>query len=489
MHRPLLWPSIIADLRAHAAGMDAPLYLVGGTVRDAVLGRPLHDIDLATPGDGVHIARRLADALGGTFYPLDRARGVGRAIVGSGAIHIDVARFRGETLETDLRARDFTINAAAVDLTGDLQCIIDPLGGLDDLIHKRLRLCAPGAIVQDPTRALRAVRQSMAFSLHMDPAAREAVRRDGPGIVRVSAERVRDELMSMLGGPRPDGALRVLDALGLLDLIVPEVAPMRGMAQSYPHALTLWEHVLAVVKWLDAVLGLVEGGRKMEQAGLAPVLSALHPFRDGLRDHLAQPWPDGRTTRSLMMLSALLHDVGKPQTRTADKDGRLHFFGHDQIGVEMAQRRAQALRLSRDEVRRVGATVRYHMRPMMLANDPKVTGRAIFRFFRDARESGVDVCLLTLADYLGTAGAVLDLDNWQHYIGVVLELLDGYYKKHHKVVAPPSLLTGTDLKRELGLPQGPAIGRVLRAVQEAQAAGEIDTREEALAFARTQLEG
>ncbi len=495
--RPLTWPPIVSQIRAYFAAehTSTPIYLVGGTVRDACLGRPMHDIDLATPNDGLKIARGLANALDGAFYPLDKARDVGRIIMketNAPALMIDVARFRTAadatplfSLTEDLCARDFTINAMAVDIRGDLQQIIDPTGGLDDLIAKRLRICMPDAIARDPTRALRAVRQSAQFGLHMDKASRAAIRRDGTQLTRVSAERLRDEFMNLLGGPRPAGALRVLDALGLIDLIVPEVGAMRAQTQSLPHTYTLWEHVLAVVDRLDAVLGIIEPTRtdnSAAQAGLGLVALKLTPFRADLQAHLNTRWADGRSMRALLMLAALLHDIGKPKTRTENADKRVHFFNHDLVGAQMAGERGHALRLSRAEVQRVACIVRNHMRPMMLSNAEVVTGRAVYRFFRDTGAAGVDVCLLALADFLGTARLLNDLETWEHYVGVIVHLLEGYFQKYHQVVEPVKLLTGKDIKHELGIREGPEIGRLLRLLHEAQAAGEVLNRDEALAF-------
>ena len=477
-------------MRARLADVRAPVYLVGGTVRDAYLGRPVKDIDLATPGDGLDIARRLADALGGAFYPLDAARGVGRAVLARAdeRFLIDVARFRGDSLEADLRARDFTINAMAVDLGGDLGAVIDPLGGIDDLEARRLRLCAPNAIADDPTRALRAVRLSVALRLTMTPEAREAIRQDGGRLYDIAAERVRDEFMAILQGPDPAGALRVLDALDLVDVVLPEVAAMRGLAQSQPHAFTLWEHTLRVVESLDAVLQTISPARTdntAAKAGLGIMAVQLDRFRADLGAHLAQPWPDDRHTRGLLVLGALLHDAGKPATKTVEDDGRMRFFNHDHVGAAIAEARCQALRLSRSEVRRVTDVVRYHMRPMMLANEPQVSGKAIYRFFRDARDgAGVDVCLLALADYLGTVGVNLDLADWSHYVGVVAMLLGAYFEQRRKVIEPPTLLKGDDIQAALGIPAGPLIGELLEALREAQASGEVATREEAIAFVK-----
>ncbi|MBN1287275.1 MAG: HD domain-containing protein [Anaerolineae bacterium] len=493
--RRLVWPDEIARIRAGLPAGAPPVYLVGGTVRDAFLGRPVHDIDLATPGDGLKLARKLGGALSGAFYPLDAERGTGRVVLaradGSRLI-IDVAQFRvreGDalSLETDLRARDFTVNALAVDIAGDLQAVFDPTGGLDDLQAKRLRLCAPDAIARDPTRALRSVRYSMMLGLHMDAPTREAVRRDGRQLLRVSAERVRDAFIGILDGPRPAGALRVLDSLGLLAQVAPEVEALKGQRQDPPHVYDVWEHTLAVIDHLDAVLRLLAPARDDNlgaRAGMAVIVSELHAFRPALYAHLATEWPNERSMRSLLMLAALLHDAGKPETRSVDEAGRTRFFGHEAVGAEMAEAFAQTLRLSRAEGERLGGIVRHHMRPLLLAKARQVSGKSIYRFFRDTRDAGIDICLLALADYLGTAGQVTDLEAWGRHVGVVKKLLESYYERYEQVVKPRPLLDGRDIKRELQIQEGPEVGRLLRALLEAQADGEVSSYEEALALVR-----
>ncbi|NJL92561.1 MAG: CCA tRNA nucleotidyltransferase, partial [Anaerolineae bacterium] len=157
------------------------VYLVGGVVRDALRERFAKDIDLATAGDGRPVARHLANALKGDFYVLDAARGVGRALVpfrGERWV-IDVAQFRGPSLLADLGDRDFTVNALAVPLQGELNGIVDPLGGVHDLFRKGLRRCSEHALQDDPVRALRAVRQSLAFDLRIEPATLADVRLAG----------------------------------------------------------------------------------------------------------------------------------------------------------------------------------------------------------------------------------------------------------------------------------------------------------------------
>lgn len=468
---------------------EAEVYLVGGCVRDALLRRPSHDLDLAVPDDGRRLARRIANAFQGDYYALDPERQVGRAIVRYNGVryHVDVARFRGESLEQDLRGRDFTVNAIAVPLRGDLQRLIDPLNGVQDLFDKRLRRCSPEAIRDDPIRALRAIRQSVQFKLLIERETRADLRTYGVGIAHSSPERVRDEFMTILGGSKPHAALRALDSLGLLRLIVPEIDAMRGVTQSAPHIYDVLEHTLNAVERMDSVITTISPQRTDESAAdsaLGLIVYLLDVFRPQLQAHLDAPLPNGRSVRALLILAALLHDCGKPATRSVDEDGRIHFYRHESVGAELARERAEALRLSNEETARLVGCVRHHMRPMHLRNVESPSRRAIYRFWKVAEGVGVDVCLLTLADYLAMVGTHLQVQAWLVHLQLVRTLLDAYFNRRAELVAPPPLINGTTLMEALNLPPGKLIGQLLDQIAEAQASGEISSAEEALELAR-----
>ena len=490
--RPLIWHPVIDSIRKILPPGEL-VYLVGGAVRDAYLHRPLHDVDLATPGDGRPLARRLANAFKGAYYPLDHDRGVGRAIIPwhNEQIRIDVAQFRGPDLLTDLHERDFTLNAMAVHLTGDLQSIIDPTGGLVDLATKRLRACTSHAIASDPVRILRAIRTSLRFGLMIDPATRNDLKSHASRLPDVSAERIRDELITMLGGNRPAAAIAVLHQLGILPHIIPEASAMHGITQSAPHQFDVWQHTLATIGHLDTVLQIIEPQRSSDltanvQAGA--LAFAISPIRPHLQDHLTHQWPNERSHRALLMLAALMHDTGKPATRKENPDGRIQFLQHEQIGAELIKTRAGALRLSQDETQRLTTIVKYHMRPHWLAANSPPSSRAIYRFWRDTGEAGVDSCLLALADYLGTYGVVLDSHTWIAYLDTIQMLLTRYFLHHDSAVAPPPFITGQDILSIFDLSPGPRIGKILNGLREAQAIGEISNKEEALNWVQRFLE-
>ncbi len=488
-HRPLFWPDILLDIQALLHDWPGEIYVVGGAVRDAMLHRPLHDIDLAAPVNAATLARKIANHFKGDFFILDAERDVGRALIDSpdGKLVFDVARFRASTFLDDLIDRDFTINAMAVDLKGDLGLLIDPLDGEADIHGKQLRRCAPDALTDDPIRALRAVRQSVQLGLRIEPDTLRDLRSVVPLLKAVSPERVRDELIKILSLPKPITALRIADAVGLLDAVLPEMNPLHDLQQSSPHIFDGWKHTLAVVEYLTGIFATISYTRTDNTAAsfaFGAMVIQFDRYRKQLIAHLEATWPNERPHRALLMLAALLHDAGKPASQSLDLDGRVRFLGHESVGAELASARAVALRLSNTERQRLVAIVQNHMRPLLLT-DP--TPRAIHRFWRQLGETGVDVCLLALADFLATYGAQLEQDAWINFIERIGLLLEAYYDKRQTLIEPPPLVDGLQLMKKLGIKSGPLVGELLNLIREGQVAGEIRSVDEALQLARNQL--
>ncbi len=486
--RPLDLPPLIDEIRRCLPDASG-LWLVGGAVRDALLNRRLHDFDFAVAGDGLAAARTVADRLQAACYPLDAERGVGRVIVAgdSGRFTLDFARLRGPDIAADLVGRDFTINALAVPLH-EPAVLLDPSTGMTDLRDKSIRLCAPNSIADDPVRTVRAVRLAAQLGFRLTAEARAAVRAQAGALGSVSPERQRDEFIRCLGGPRPAAALRALDALGLLGPIAPELEPMRGLAQPPPHALDVWEHTLATVERLAEVLHILGPVHDVDAAsdltlGLISVRLGRHRLR--LEPHLSQIVSAERPARWLLMLAALLHDAGKPRTRSVESDGRVRFVGHEAVGAEMASAWMRRLSFANDEIRRVAAITANHMRPRQLSSGGPVSRRSIYRFYRDTGEAGVDCVLLSLADFLAKfSGTPPPQDEWARHLDGCAQLLAAYFEHPAEQVAPPALINGNDLMDALGLQPGPRLGEILEAVREAQAAGEVSDRASALAMAR-----
>ncbi|MBI5931482.1 MAG: HD domain-containing protein [Chloroflexi bacterium] len=489
-NRPLFWSELIYELQHLLADNENKhpyeIYIVGGTVRDMLLRRPVHDLDFVTPEDGRPIARLIANAFNGDYYPLDAERKVGRALIQyqEQAWVIDVAQLRAPTLEEDLRDRDFSINAMAVNLH-DLDHLFDPTDGLGAIDNKQVMICAEDAIYRDPVRALRAIRMSLTLKYYLAPETKAAIRRDGPEISRVSPERVRDELFKLLGKTKPSSAIALLDHLGLLALLLPETPTMQGVTQSPPHTLDVWRHTLSVMDVLDNLL-IAFGPRRTDESaanfGLGMVIFSLAHLRSEIVEHVQQMWPTERSHHALMMLAALAHDIAKPITRTVDPDGRIRFFGHPEKGAEIAEQWGLQLRLSNDEIERLYLIVYHHMRPLLLYSGGELSRRAIYRFWRDLGAAGVDVCLMSCADYLATYGTTLNQDEWLKFVQNIRTLLEGYYRQREELVSFPMLLDGRLIMSEFDLEPGPIIGQILDGLREAQAVKEVQTKHEAMVW-------
>jgi hypothetical protein len=212
-------------------------------------------------------------------------------------------------------------------------------------------------------------------------------------------------------------------------------------------------------------------------------------YRQQIGEHFNTLLNVNRSLRGLLFFAALFHDVAKPLTKAADEGGRLRFWGHDQESAEMVAARGRALQLSSVEIDRLKTIVRNHMRILhhtnRLVKEPKSPSRrAIYRFFRDTGEAGVEVCLLALADLRATYEHTLPQNIWVAGLDVVRLFLENWWEKRAESIAPPLLLNGNDLMQELDLQPGPLIGQLLEAIREAQALGEVSTREQAFALAR-----
>lgn len=486
--------SEILERVANVLPADLPVYLVGGAVRDVLLGRPTHDLDFVLSGDVLKVARKAANRLEGAYYPMDEERQTARVILSSpdGSQDIlDFAALRGPDLESDLKARDFTINAMAVDIQRPTE-LLDPLGGAADLRARRLRACSETSFSSDPLRILRAIRLAAAFSLHIMPEARSFMRHAVPSLPRVSPERMRDELFRMLDGPEPATCMRAMELIGALVYVLPELEGLKGVKQSPPHVSDAWAHTLDVVQKLDSMLlALGPQYNPDSAASLALGLAVLQlgRYRVQIGEHFRRRLNPDRSLRSLDLLAGLYHDIGKPQTSQIDERGRIHFYQHDQVGAQIAKERGEALRLSNVECSRLESIVRYHLRPMLLSNTGKTPSRkAIYRFFRDTGEAGVDICLLSLADFLATYGPTLPTEAWSHHLEVIRLLLSAWWETPEETVSPPAILNGNELIEELHLKPGPEVGRLLAAIREGQATGQVHNREEALALARQVLD-
>lgn len=467
-------------------------YVVGGFVRDTLLGRDTADIDIAVTADALEIAPKVATALGGKYVPLDRINKVGRVILVNrgepstgGQWNLDFSTVKG-TIEQDLARRDFTIDAMAVDLSQlgkgytDVP-LVDPFNGGNDLRQGAIRIVTETVFESDAARLLRAVRLAAELGFSIDKETDALIHRQSYLITNVAGERVREELLRLLAVPQAGQLLPYLDELGLITAVIPELAQAKGVEQPKEHFWNVFDHSLKTVMAADFLLR--QGA--WEYAASEEVLAAA-PWSIELAQHFALEVSSGSTRRLLLKLAAFLHDVAKPQTKAIDTQGRMRFLGHAQAGAVITATILERLRFSAKEIKLVETMVRHHLRPGQMGQNEFPSHKAIYRYFRDTGEAGIDILFLSLADHLATRGPQLSLAHWREHTKVADYILTQRFEQEALII-PPKLVDGHDLIDIFGMSPGPKIGEFLEQVREAQATGELATREEALFYIRERL--
>ncbi len=523
---------LLKQTAAYFSAQRQRAYLIGGSVRNLLLDEPCLDWDIVTDGSAAALARRLADTLGGYYaYMHEKAS---RVVVKNGQeVSFDIASLMGHTIEYDLRQRDFTINAIAVPLVEMVQHLetvaddenvvaahpgddegapsrvwrtmkavnarggagarlrdklIDPLHGAADIGARRLRAVSSDVFQHDPLRILRAVRLRTRYQLTIDNWTQSLMMRDAALLPSVAAERIHDELYAILEPVGATEQLRFLDALGLLTVLIPEFTAARDMPQPSPHYWDVLEHSLETVGTLEQLALLLQGDVEQirqskwetSDGDLVEIQTLLHEAEEQGIFQLAL------LAAPRMKLAALLHDIGKPATYMTDDEGLVHFYGHPQIGVPLAQQIMKRLTVSKHDSRLMQQVTAHHMRPGQLGQVSPVTPRAIRRYFVDLGHTGIYVALFSLADHLATQGPQPLTASWERHVSVVRLLLTSYIRERESIL-PPQLVGAEELMRRLKLEPGPIVGQLLEQLAEAQADGLIHSKEEAFWLAEEYL--
>jgi len=460
-------------------GRDFPqIYVTGGAVRDWLRGESPGDLDLTLSGEGLAAARSFAARTGGAFVLLDADEGVARVVVQG--FSVDFSSFREGTGEivSDLRRRDFSINALAVAIdpsTGTLAApytIIDPLGGVADLARGLVRAPEAAIFERDPLRLLRAFRFAATLGLTLESQTAHWLRERCALISRPAPERLRHELELIMASPRAAAACTAMSEAGLLFGVFPELAPGAGMQQPASHHLDVFGHNLAALA-------------RMEELLRDP--SRYFPSgRDEFAEYLALP---GR--RELLKWAALFHDLGKPATAAHKADGRATFYNHDQAGARIFTELARRLRWSRERTAIVARLIELHMYPFHLNNALQKTGitpRACLRLVKAAGVELPGLFLLAMADSLAAEGP-LKPPGMEESLAQLRQRVEEVCRESVRpVLQGPKLIDGEDLKA-LGLKPGAIFREILEGIEQARVEGEVNSREEALAWAQHFADG
>jgi len=442
------------------------LYLVGGSVRDLMLGHVPKDLDLVCRNakeTAAYIARRANASL----VPMEKKpdepcyRVVDRMIPDS---YIDLAEMRGRDIIEDLGNRDFTINAMAMEIRDESPAgeLIDPLQGAEDIRLKKVRMTNSRALASDPLRILRAIRHAAQLNFSIDERTLEEMQAKAGLLACVSAERVLTELLLILETGRAASSFGKMDDLGILPVLFPEIIPMKACVQNGYHHRDVWGHSLLVMETVEHILDDLPAYFKDDSSEVADTLTS------------------GRMP--LLKLAAMLHDVGKPVTTGLRPDKRITFYGHDKAGAGIVQHIAGRLKMPNRSGDLMVRIVREHLKPLMLSRSG-TREMSRLRWFRRLRDDAVLVLILGLADIMSSLGPDSGIEYRKSVIAWVQESMHSYFRALKQKIEAPLLVTGDDLI-SMGMEPGIELGNLLCKLRLAQDIGKITSRMDALVLAR-----
>jgi poly(A) polymerase len=460
-------PAVRACQRA--LGAAEGIWIVGGAIRDAALGREVKDLDLAVAGDERQAAREIGRVAGGPVFTLSEEFASWRALAADGAWHVDVTRLRGDGIEADLALRDFTVNAIAVPLADPAAPPVDPNGGLADLDQRVLRAVSARSFADDPLRVLRAARIAAGLALEVDQGTAALARAEAGRAAEPAGERQFAELRLLLTGAEPVRGLQILDELAATPALLPELEALRGVEQNPYHHLDVHGHTMEVLARLIEVEADLE--------------AFVGPTATDVRALLAEPFADELTRGGALRFAALFHDLGKPETRAVGEGGRVLFIGHDRAGARLVRELCSRLRASRRLANYLANLTLNHLRLGFLVHEQPLSRRHVYDYLLATEPDSVDVTMLTVADRLATQGERTRREAVDAHLELARAMIAEALDWRHS--GPPrSPIPGDELASALGIEPGPELGRLLGEIEAGVFAGEVSTRNEAVDLAR-----
>ena len=434
-------------------------YLVGGSIRDLFTKNCVFcDRDISIKG-AENFARKIGNKWDGTFIELDSENKIYRVVLPDKINFLDISELQGNTIEEDLKRRDFTINAIAYDLTNDK--FVDVTGGLKDLKNKVLRHIDDKNFEDDPLRILRAFRFYAVTGFKMTIELENALKKYLPLALNPAKERINYEIMKLFGGDFASGALLKMDEFGLLEKIFPCVTEMKKVPPNTHHHLDLFHHVVETVRQIEILYNKISGFEK---------------------EHLDAIDFGGFPRINHLKLAGFLHDIGKFSTWTIEEGGRHRFIKHDDVGSKMVVPLLRDLKFSKKQIEYISCMIKNHIYPSNVIVAPNLNDKVMMRYVRKMGDNVVDNIILAKADRLSARGVDITEEIVNANISGLDKLLDFYLSKKDSLAPLPKLIDGREIMEILNIKPSPKLGEIINAINEAQLNGDITTHEEAVNY-------
>jgi tRNA nucleotidyltransferase/poly(A) polymerase len=437
-------------------------FIVGGSIRDLLCGRSPVDYDVTVRGDPAKFARQIESSINGRMVELGKPGQRIIRVVGEKHI-IDVCGIKEPSIEKDLLARDFTINAMAYDLSSNR--LIDPLGAQRDLKHRAVRMVSKDIFKRDPVRLLRAYRIAAEFQFEIEPRTRAAIQKHAALIQQSAAERIRAEFFKMLQCAGSHPYLSQMAESTLLFAFLPELAALKECRQNRHHQFNVFEHTLHAFFHLEGLLG---SNQNLLSADGEP---AAH--------RIAEP------EIPLLKFAILLHDLAKPAVQSMDRNGRRHFYGHERHSSGMAGAVCRRLKCARRDTDKIRFLVHHHASPRFLftaIHEQKARPRAVTRFFMKYAEFIPDLLIIAAADMLGKEAELSKRS--AAFLAFLNQLMIDFETSFTPGKSGSRLITGHDLTAEFGLAPSPLFKKILTRVEEERLSRSDMTRQEAVVLVK-----
>jgi len=472
---------IVRTLAAITRERSSPCYIAGGTVRDWLMGAESGDLDITVASDSFGWASELAQEVGGRFVPLDVEEDVARVVWQEVCVDFSSFREGAQTIEEDLKKRDFTINNMAVKFPSQIPDswdrvappeILDPGGGQKDLQDKKIRSTSSAVFVSDPLRLLRAYRFMAKYGFSIEPITEKQIREHVHLLYLVAEERIANELDGIMAVPDAIKTLEAMHENGVLAELIPELYRGVGVRQPSSHHLDVFEHGIDTFKHMETL---------QKNPG------KYFPGQGELFSNYLQ----GDKRRILLKWAALFHDLGKPETHEIreDRNGRITFYNHDKEGARVFEIIADRFKWCRNDRDFVSRFIAMHMWPFHLNNARRKTGltaKAYLRLIKAVGEEFPGLFMLAMADSLAGAG-IGKPPGMEENMASLFSEVETAYRRTIKPVLSKRLLTGNDLIQIFGLQPGPQFRKIFTSLETAQVEGAVQDREQALGWVKNYL--
>lgn len=438
------------------------IYLVGGSVRDYLMGIESHDRDIIVMDeDAKEFTLKLQKLFDATFVPLDEENKIYRLVMRDKLNYIDITNPVGGTIEKDLMRRDLTINAIAVNIKNGE--VVDISGGVTDIKNKCIHCVNEQNFVDDPLRLLRVYRFQSLYNFSIAPETLSAICKYVELIKKPAFERINYEVLRLFSGKYAHIALENMNKTWLLEEIFPFVKELKQVPPNSHHHLDLLHHSIETVKQIQEIYDNAQ---------------------DEVKEHLDKVDFGGFSRLAHLKFAGFLHDIGKFSTWTIEEGGRHRFIGHDDVGSKLAGTMLKKMHFSNKQVDYLTKMIKYHIYPSQLMSSPQITEKIMMRFVRKMDANSIDNIILAMADRLSARGPEITDEIVEHNINLLSTLMKFYLDVRETLKPLPIFLTGNDVMQLLNIKPSPKLGKIMNSLHEAQLNGDVQTREQAVDFVK-----